>query len=91
MSAKPSVALPILWFPKHRYKAVIFIKNFLISLEQDQLYHDKIRRLMIELKKKKRNYGGELPKTYSQPASVMLRFFGRILEKNIRRYVRTKS
>ncbi|HEL0007764.1 TPA: hypothetical protein TVN81_001247 [Streptococcus equi subsp. zooepidemicus] len=82
MSAKPSVALPILWFTKHRDKAVTFIKNFLISLEHDQSHHDKIRRLMIELKKKKkRNYGGELSKTYSQPASVMLRFFGGILEK----------
>ncbi|HEL0022111.1 TPA: hypothetical protein TUA43_000965 [Streptococcus equi subsp. zooepidemicus] len=82
MSAKPSVALPILWFTKHRDKAVTFIKNFLIRLEHDQSHHDKIRRLMIELKKKKkRNYGGELSKTYSQPASVMLRFFGGILEK----------
>lgn len=53
MSAKPSVALPILWFTKHRDKAVTFIKNFLISLEHDQSHHDKIRRLMIELKKKK--------------------------------------
>lgn len=62
MSAKPSVALPILWFTKHRDKAVTFIKNFLISLEHDQSHHDKIRRLMIELKKKNETTEANCPK-----------------------------
>lgn len=89
MSAKPSVALPILWFPKHRYKAVIFIKNFLISLEQDQLYHDKIRRLMIELKKTKLRR--RIAQNVFTACKRHVKIFWKNFRKNIRRYVRTKS
>lgn len=92
MSAKPSVALPILWFTKHRDKAVTFIKNFLISLEHDQSHHDKIRRLMIELKKKKTKLRRRIVQNVFTACKRHAKIFWRNFRKiNIRRYVRTKT